>query len=132
MQLSITRFRTVTTGVLTGAIAVATSACSDSRLEAVDGYRARFGARNHQRGDIRRFPRTRLQAGLLLAPEQEGERTRREHPVRQPQGAKAAADSTVIRGATTPIVIVDGKVLGWGWTYYDSLAAANNIPLAAK
>lgn len=44
-------------------------------------------------------------------------------------GVKEADDSTLAREATTPIVLLNGNVAGWGWTYYDSLAKANNIPV---
>jgi len=44
------------------------------------------------------------------------------------RGRKQAEDSTVAANETTPIVLSDGKVIGWGWTFYDSLAKANNIP----
>jgi hypothetical protein len=44
-------------------------------------------------------------------------------------GIKQAADSTVPDSKLTPIVTVDGKVTGWGWAHYDSVAKANNIPL---
>jgi hypothetical protein len=47
------------------------------------------------------------------------------------KGRKQAEDPNVAPDATTPIVISDGKVIGWGWTYYDSLAKANNIPVTA-
>ena len=42
-------------------------------------------------------------------------------------GIKQASDSTLAAKAQTPIVTVDGKVTGWGWTHYDSVAKANNI-----
>ena len=42
-------------------------------------------------------------------------------------GVKQASDSTLAAGAQTPIVTIDGKVTGWGWTHYDSVAKANNI-----
>ena len=44
-------------------------------------------------------------------------------------GAKEAADPTVPDSKLTPVVTVDGKVTGWGWAYYDSVAKANNIPV---
>ena len=47
------------------------------------------------------------------------------------KGIKEAEDSTLDRGATTPIVLVDGNVSGFGWTYYDSVAKANNLPARA-
>jgi hypothetical protein len=31
-----------------------------------------------------------------------------------------------------PVVLIDGKLKGWGWVYWDSVAAANNIQVAAK
>ena len=46
-------------------------------------------------------------------------------------GVKEAADPAVPDSKLTPVVVVDGKVAGWGWTYYDSVAKANNIPLKA-
>ena len=42
-------------------------------------------------------------------------------------GVKQASDSTLAADAQTPIVTIDGKVTGWGWTHYDSVAKANNI-----
>jgi hypothetical protein len=44
-------------------------------------------------------------------------------------GIKQATDSTVPDSKLTPVVMVDGKVTGWGWAHYDSVAKANNIPL---
>jgi hypothetical protein len=46
-------------------------------------------------------------------------------------GIKQASDSTLAADAQTPIVTVNGKVTGWGWTHYDSVAKANNITPAA-
>ena len=44
-------------------------------------------------------------------------------------GVKEAADPSVPDSELTPVVVVDGKVSGWGWAYYDSVAKANNIPV---
>ena|SRR5690349_1260339 len=44
-------------------------------------------------------------------------------------GVKEAADPSVPDSKLTPVVVIDNKVAGWGWTYYDSLAKANNIPV---
>lgn len=32
----------------------------------------------------------------------------------------------------SPVVAINGKVAGWGWTYWDSVAGANRIPVAEK
>ncbi|MFN0180810.1 MAG: hypothetical protein ACKVZ0_18565 [Gemmatimonadales bacterium] len=32
----------------------------------------------------------------------------------------------------TPVVAINGKLAGWGWVYWDSLAPANQIPVAPK
>jgi hypothetical protein len=32
----------------------------------------------------------------------------------------------------SPLVTVDGKLVGWGWEALDSVAAATKIPVAAK
>jgi|SRR5687768_8074934 len=44
-------------------------------------------------------------------------------------GLKQANDSTVPDSKLTPVVTVDGKVSGWGWAHYDSVAKANNVPV---
>jgi hypothetical protein len=46
-------------------------------------------------------------------------------------GIKQANDSTLAAKAQTPIVTVDGKVTGWGWAHYDSVAKANSITPSA-
>ena len=43
-------------------------------------------------------------------------------------GVRQADDSTLAAMNQTPIVTIDGKVTGWGWSHYDSVAKANNIP----
>lgn len=45
------------------------------------------------------------------------------------EGVKDSADPAVPDSKLTPVVTIDGKVTGWGWTYYDSVAKANNIPV---
>ena len=47
-------------------------------------------------------------------------------------GVKQQSDSTLSANAQVPIVTVDGKVTGWGWAHYDSVAKANNIPVKAR
>mgnify|MGYP001281244852 CR=1 FL=1 len=32
----------------------------------------------------------------------------------------------------TPVVLIDAKLVGWGWDFWDSLAAANRIPVPEK
>jgi len=32
----------------------------------------------------------------------------------------------------SPVVVVDGKLVGWGWRSLDSVAGANKLPVAAK
>ncbi len=34
--------------------------------------------------------------------------------------------------AMAPVIMIDGKVTGWGWPYWDSVAAVNHIPVAKK
>ncbi len=38
----------------------------------------------------------------------------------------------LVRDQITPIVLVDGKVSGWGWKHWDSVAAAHNIEVTHK
>ncbi len=43
------------------------------------------------------------------------------------------ADSVSLRDRNmTPVVVINGKLAGWGWNYWDSTAGANNIPVAPK
>jgi hypothetical protein len=42
-------------------------------------------------------------------------------------GEKQVTDSALAAKEQTPIVTVDGKVTGWGWEHYDSVAKANNF-----
>ncbi len=32
----------------------------------------------------------------------------------------------------TPVVVINGKLVGWGWSYWDSTAGANSIQVAPK
>jgi len=43
------------------------------------------------------------------------------------KGAKEADQPKLERDAATPIVLADGKVIGWGWTFYDSVATINKL-----
>ena len=47
-------------------------------------------------------------------------------------GTKEADEPRLAPDKTTPVVLSDGKVIGWGWTYFDSLSTANNIPLKQR
>jgi hypothetical protein len=46
--------------------------------------------------------------------------------VRYP-GVEGPRDS-VSRKQITPLVLIDGKVAGWGWKFWDSVGQANGIP----
>jgi len=47
--------------------------------------------------------------------------------VRRP-GVEGPRDS-LTRKQTTPVVIIGGQVAGWGWKFWDSVGAANSIPV---
>lgn len=32
----------------------------------------------------------------------------------------------------SPVIVINGQLAGWGWAYWDSVAAANSIPVAPK
>jgi len=32
----------------------------------------------------------------------------------------------------SPVVVINQKLAGWGWPFWDSVAAANSIPVAAR
>jgi len=42
------------------------------------------------------------------------------------EGAEGPLDS-LTQKQVTPIVMIDGKLAGWGWVYWDSVAGANKI-----
>lgn len=48
--------------------------------------------------------------------------------VRYP-GVEGPRDS-LSRKQITPLVLIGGKVAGWGWKYWDSVGQANGIPTA--
>lgn len=50
--------------------------------------------------------------------------------VRMP-GVQGPRDS-LTRAQSTPVVVVDGTVTGWGWSHWDSVAAANGIVVKQK
>lgn len=46
--------------------------------------------------------------------------------------AKPGAQDSVPDRKMSPIVVVDGKLVGWGWKSLDSVAAANKLPVGSK
>ena len=47
--------------------------------------------------------------------------------------AKPGADAVAVPDRKlSPIVVVDGKLVGWGWKSLDSVAAANKLPVGSK
>ncbi len=48
-----------------------------------------------------------------------------------PRQGKTDSAATADRNMT-PVVVINGKLVGWGWDYWDSTAAANNIEVAPK
>ena len=136
MQLRST-YRTIsarhaaTTGLIAGSLALATMACSDTRLDKMSAGISRDSAlaiiNEGTSGDS--MARVYKQDSFLLE-----NKTGNVHVANvlfySGKGLKTADDTSVAR-STTPVVVIDGKVTGWGWTYYDSLAKANNIPVPA-
>ncbi len=47
--------------------------------------------------------------------------------------AKPGADAVNVPDRKlSPVVVVDGKLVGWGWKSLDSVAGANKLPVAQK
>ena len=44
------------------------------------------------------------------------------------EGVEGPSDS-LGRRDFTPVVVVDGKLTGWSWQHWDSVAGANKIPV---
>jgi hypothetical protein len=106
------------------------TACGDSRLDKLSTGISRDSVlaiiNDGASGDS--LARVYRQETYLL-PNERGNSTLANVLFYNKSGVKEADDSTLSREATTPIVLLSGNVAGWGWTYYDSLAKANNIPV---
>ncbi len=48
-----------------------------------------------------------------------------------PRKGKTDSAATADRNMT-PVVVINGKLTGWGWGYWDSTATANHIEVAPK
>lgn len=48
------------------------------------------------------------------------------------QGATDADADAFTDRLMSPVVVINGTLTGWGWGYWDSVATANNIQVAAK
>jgi hypothetical protein len=112
---------------------LATAACSDTRLEKLSTGISRDSvlAIINEGASDDSLARIYRQETYLL-PNTKGNAFLGNILFYDKRGRKQAEDSTVAASETTPIVLSDGKVIGWGWTFYDSLAKANNIPQQAQ
>lgn len=45
-------------------------------------------------------------------------------------GGEPTGTDTIPDRERTPVVVINGLLTGWGWAYWDSVASANNIPVA--
>ena len=116
-------------GVVAG-VALTTTACKDSRLDKLTTGISRDSVlaiiNEGTTGDS--LARVYRQESYLL-PNLKGNVHVANILFYNKRGEKELDNPKLSAEATTPIVVSDGKVIGWGWTYYDSLAKANNIPL---
>jgi hypothetical protein len=117
--------RRLTSALAAGAATLATVACSDARLDKLSTGISRDSvlAIINDGGGGDSLARVYKQETYLL----NGRMTN--VLFYNKQAVKQSEDSALAAKSQTPIVVVDGKVTGWGWTYYDSLAKANNIPV---
>jgi hypothetical protein len=120
--------RRVMSTTLMGIAALAAAACGDARLDKLSAGIARDSALKviNEGASSDSMARVYKQETYLL----NGKMTN--VLFYNSDGIRQATDSTLPAEKQTPIVIVDGKVAGWGWTYYDSVAKANNIPVPAR
>jgi hypothetical protein len=126
-----TRFTFVSSAMI--AAVVAATGCSDTRLEKLSTGISRDSAlaiiNDGAGGDS--LARVYRQESYLLE-NKKGNAHVANVLFYNKKGVKQADDSTLASDAITPIVVLDDKVIGWGWAPYDSLAKANNIPTRAK
>jgi len=112
---------------------IITAACSDTRLEKLSVGMSRdsvLAVINEGAGGDS-LARVYRQETYLL-PNKKGNAFLGNILVYDKQGRKETEDPNVSRDATTPIVLSNGKVIGWGWAYYDSVAKANNFPVPSR
>jgi hypothetical protein len=111
------------------ASAIASAGCSDTRLEKLSAGISRDSAlaiiNDGASGDS--LAHVYRQESYLLE-NKKGNAHVADVLFYNKKGIKETDNPTLASDATTPIVLSDGKVAGWGWTYYDSLTKANNIP----
>ena len=126
-------FRFIPRAVMGATIALTVAGCSDSRLEKLSTGISRDSAlaiiNEGTTGDS--LARVYNETSYLL-PNKKGNVLLTNVLFYDRRGRKQSDDPNLSPDATTPIVISDGKVIGWGWTYYDSLAKANNIPVTPR
>jgi hypothetical protein len=103
------------------------AACQDKRVKEVDTGITRDSALSILSQDVRgtqpdSFPNVYKRARYLI----NGKNY--EVLFYTPNNEKQGKDSVVSK-KLTPIVFVENKVVGKGWTYWDSVSSANHIPL---
>ncbi len=132
-MLACTTKRSATRLVFAGAALVATAACRDTRLDKLSTGISRDSAlaiiNEGAGGDS--LARVYRQESYLLQ-NLKGNAHVTNVLFYNKSGVKETADPKLPPEKTTPIVLSDGKVIGWGWTYFDSLAKDNNIPLKQR
>jgi hypothetical protein len=120
-------------GLAAGGAALALAACGDAKLERLSEGMSRDSvlAIINDGADGDSLARVYRQESYLL-PNKKGNVFNTNILFYDSRGRKEAENPDVSTESMTPIVVQDGKVIGWGWTYYDSLAKANNIPLKSR
>lgn len=120
-------------GLAVAGAVVVTAACSDARLEKLSTGISRDSAlaviNEGASGDS--LARVYRQESYLL-PNTQGNVLLTNVLIYDKKGRKEGTEPDAPASSMTPIVIIDGKVTGWGWTYYDSVATANKIPVKPR
>jgi hypothetical protein len=125
--------RRFTIGLATGGSALAVAACGDAKLEKISEGISRDSvlAIINEGAGADSLARVYRQESYLL-PNKKGNVFNTNILFYDARGRKETDNPDVAAESLTPIVVQDGTVIGWGWTYYDSLAKANNIPLKPR
>ena len=112
---------------------ISTAACSDTRLEHLSVGISRDSVLGiiNEGASADSLARVYRQETYLL-PNKKGNALLGNILFYDKQGRKETEDPSVLPEATTPIVLSDGKLIGWGWAYYDSVAKANNFPVRSQ
>jgi hypothetical protein len=113
-----------------GAFALAVSGCGDARVKKLDEGISRDSVLTILRdgappGGADSLPHVYEDAAYLM-------NGRNYEVFYYTKGDEVAGADSLPAKRLTPIVLVDGKVTGWGWSHWDSVSKSINLPVKSR